>query len=212
MSGPPLPEPTGSSQPNGPEPTEAERQQVVDRIQQALAEDLIPFDDLDDRFAAVYAATTRAELERATADLPVPQYQPPAPTARHPAPSTQFSLIGDLEVGGWMAMGSELTTTSVIGDTMVDLSSASIGPEGVTVNLRSLIGDSKVIVPDGARVQVDAVTVIGDRRQQLSPPQEGGPLIRIRGFHAIGDVQVYSLSLVPDGALRRLWAKLRRTT
>ncbi len=53
--------------------------------------------------------------------------------------------------------------------------------------------------------------VIGNKRQNLSPPVEGGPLIRITGFQAIGDLEVYSLSLVPDGTLRRLWSKLRRS-
>lgn len=212
MSGPSLPEPTGANQPEGQGPTEAERQRAIDRIQQALAEDQIEFNELDDRFGAVYAATTRAELERVTADLPVPQYQPPAPAARHPAPSTQFSLLGDVKVGGWLAMGQDLTVTAVIGDAIVDLSSASIGPEGVTVNLRGLLGDARIIVPDGARVQVDATVIIGSKRLELSPPMEGGPLIRIDGLQAIGDLRVYSLSLVPDGALRRLWTKLRRTT
>lgn len=190
----------------------AERQHVIDRIQQAMAEDLIPFHELDERFAAVYGATNRAELERLTADLPAPQYQPPAPTARHPAPRSQFSLIGDIEVGGWLALDSEMTVTGVIGDITVDLSSAGLGRDGVTINVRSLIGDAKVIVPDGARVQIEAIRILGDLRQDLSPPVEGGPLIRITGFQAIGDLKVYSLSLVPDGALRRLWTKLRRTS
>ncbi len=212
MSGPSLPEPGGSNQPSGPEPTEAERQRAIDRIQQALAEDQIQFHELDGRFGAVYSAATSAELERVTADLPVPRYQPPDPTARHPAPSTQFSLLGDVEVGGWLAMGQELTVTAVIGDAIVDLSSCSIGPDGVTVNLRGLLGDARVIVPDGARVQVDATVIVGSKRLELSPPLEGGPLIRIDGIQAIGDLRVYSLSLVPDGALRRLWAKLRRSS
>lgn len=175
-----------------------------------MVEDLIPFDELDDRFAAVYEASSRAALERVASDLPAPQDLPPAPTARHPAPRTQFSLLGDLEVGGWLALDSEMTVTGVVGDITVDLSSAGIGPEGVTINVRSLLGDTKVIVPDGARVQINAVQVIGDRREALSEPVAGGPLIRIAGFQAIGDLRVYSLSLVPDGALRRLWSKLRR--
>ncbi|MEL6981655.1 MAG: LiaF domain-containing protein [Actinomycetota bacterium] len=210
MSGPSLPEPADSNQPIGPEPTMAERQKVIDRIQQAMAEDLIAFDELDDRFAAVYAAGSQAELERLSNELPVPQYPPPAPTARHPAPRSQFSLLGDIEVGGWVAVDSELTVTGVIGDITVDLSSADLGPDGVTINVRSLLGDTKVIVPDGARVQLDATRLIGDLRQDLSPPVEGGPLIRVTGLQAFGDLKVYSLSLVPDGALRRLWTKLRQ--
>lgn len=184
---------------------------MVDRIQQALAEDLIPFDELDDRFAAVYGATTRGELERIGSEVPVLRYQPPPPTARHLAPASQFSLLGDIEVGGWVATGQELNLTGVIGDIAVDLSSASIDPAGVTVQVRSLVGDARVIVPDGARVQVDTTLLIGDKRQALSPPMEGGPLVRITGIQLVGDLEVYSLSLVPEGKLRRLWSKLRRT-
>lgn len=183
---------------------------MVDRIQQALAEDLIPFDDLDNRFAAVYGASSRAELERVAAELPTPQFHPPPPTARHPAPSSQFSVIGDIRIGGWVSMGDRLTLTDLIGDIMVDLSSASFGPEGITVDVRSLIGDAKIIVPDGARVQIETTLIVGDKRQALAPPVEGGPLIRITGFQLIGDLRVFSLSLVPDGPLRRLWSKLRR--
>ncbi len=176
-----------------------------------MVEDLVRFEELDDRFAAVYEATSHAELERVTSDLPLAQHQPPAPTARHPAPRRQFNLIGDIEVGGWVAIDAEMTLTGLIGDITVDLSSASIGPQGVTVNVRSLLGDAKVIVPDGARVSVDTTKLLGDQRKLLSPPVDGGPLIRITGFQAIGDLRVYSLSMVPDGALRRLWAKLRRS-
>lgn len=194
------------------EPTDAERRQVVDRIQQALAEDLIAFDELDDRFSAVFGASSQTELQLVVNDLPVPvSAPPPAPSARHPAPRTQFSLLGDVKIGGWIAVDSDMTVTAVFGDIVIDLSSAGIGSEGVTINVRSVFGDAKVIVPDGARVQVNATQMIGDQRQELSLPVEGSPLVRIAGFQAVGDLKVYSLSLVPEGALRRLWAKLRRT-
>lgn len=182
---------------------------MIDRIQQALAEDHIEFHELDDRFAAVYAATTRDELQRAASDLPAPRLPPPPVTARHLAPSSQFSLIGDVEVGGWVTMGETLTVNSLIGDAIVDLSSAGFGPDGLVVTARSLVGDVKVIVPDGARVQIDAFMLVGDKRQRLSPPIEGGPLIRINALNLIGDVKVYSLSLVPEGRLRQLWTKFR---
>ena len=200
---------SGASTPE-PLPTEAERQLVVDRIHQALAEDKIAFEDLDRHFAAVYDARTADELERAAASLPMPSQIPPHPKARHPAPRNHMSLIGDAEIGGWVAVGDELTVASLIGDATIDLSSAAIGPNGVTVTARALIGDVRVIVPDGARVQVDGFALIGDKKQHLSPPTEDGPLVRIQSFCLIGDVRVHSLSLVPEGALRRLWATLRQ--
>lgn len=210
MSGPSSPVPAGASPEPSRQPTDAERQLVIDRVQQAMAEDQLAFEELDDRFAAVYGATTMGELERVTADLPVPKQPPPPPTARHLAPASSISVIGDAEVGGWIAVGDELTVATLIGDATVDLSSAAIGPDGVKVNARSIIGDVKVIVPDGARVQVEVANLIGDKKQLLAPPIDGGPVVRIKGFSAIGDVRVYSLSLVPDGKLRKLWESLRR--
>ncbi len=209
MSTPSSPVPAGSGPDPSRRPTDAERQLVIDRIQQAMAEDHLAFEELDDRFGAVYAAATMGELERATADLPVLHQPPPPSTARHLAPASNVSLIGDAEVGGWIAVGDDLTVATLIGDATVDLSSAAIGPDGVTVSARSIIGDVKVIVPDGARVQVDASTLIGDKRQGLSTPIEGGPVVRVKAFSAIGDVRVYSLSLVPEGKLRKLWGALR---
>ncbi len=76
--------------------------------------------------------------------------------------------------------------------------------------MRSLIGDVKVIVPDGVRVRCSVTVVIGDRKEALVPPVAGAPLIRINVVNVIGDAKVYSLSAVPEGALRRAWATLRR--
>ena len=190
--------------------TSADRHAMVDRIQQALAANQLAFEELDHRFELVYAATTGAELEQAAAGLPDPPPPPPPIAARHLAPATTFSFIGDTKLGGWIAVGPELSVTSLIGDTVVDLSSADIPGEGVTITVRSLVGDAKIVVPDGVRVQIDRVCLIGDHRERLVPPVAGAPTVHVRLFSAIGDVQVYSLSQVPDGPLRRLWAALRR--
>lgn len=192
-----------------PPPTDADRQAMVDRIQQALAADLVAFEEVDERFAAIYRAETLTELERVAADLPRPPQPPPPVTGRHLAPSQRFTLIGDTKIGGWLTFEGQTTVTAGIGDTTVDLSSALIGPDGVVISVRRLIGAVKVIVPDGARVQVEDITLIGDRREILTPPSVGGPTVRIRVFGLIGDVRVYSLSQVPEGPLRRLWAALR---
>lgn len=182
---------------------------MVDRIQQALAEDHIEFHEIDDRLEKVYAANSGAELELAGAGLPELRQPPPPVAARHLAPASSTSIVGDVKIGGWLAVDEEMAVFSAIGDVVVDLSSASIPADGVTVKVRSLIGDVKVIVADGARVQLDVSTVIGDRKSVLSPPVEGAPVVRVKCFSLIGDAKVYSLSEVPEGALRRLWRSLR---
>lgn len=202
---PPAPTTGPASQPIA----EADRQAAVDRIQQALAEDLIPFDDVDDRFAAIFAAANRAELDAALAGLPPTSTTPPPRAARHLAPGTSFSLIGDTRIGGWIAVGPSMRSIALIGDTLIDLTSADIPPEGVEIQVYNLIGDIKILLPDGARVQVQAIKLIGDNRQRIVAPVAGAPTIKITVVSLICDVVVQSLSQLTDRKLRRYWKKTR---
>lgn len=191
--------------------TDVDQQAAVDRIQLALANDQIEFSQVDQLFERVYAATSKAEIEAALVGLPKPAQPPPPVNSRHFAPASSFSLIGDVKVGGWLAVGPEIEATALIGDVVIDVSSAAIAATGLDIQVRSFIGDVKVIVPDGARVQSTATSVIGDRKEILVAPIADGPVIRVNVFNLIGDVAVYSLSAVPEGKLRRLWAMLRRS-
>ncbi len=190
--------------------TEYERQAMIDRIQQALANDDIEFSEVDHRFGLVFAAQTRADLAEAAVGLPEAPQPPPPQDVRHFAPETSFSLLGDVKIGGWVAVGQRLSATAIIGDVMIDVSSAAIGPDGLEINAHSIIGDVKIVVPDGARVQSSVVNLIGDRKEILVAPVPGGPTIRINSFGLLGDTKVYSLSAVPEGKLRKAWAALRR--
>lgn len=192
-----------------PIPTDEDRQAVIATVQQALAEDLLHFEDVDERFALIYAAETQADLRAATADLPDLRRPPPRPEGRHLAPSTSVNLIGDTKISGWLAVDGDISVISLIGDVLVDLSTAEIPAEGIAITAIGVIGDIKVILPDGVRVQPQAFSLIGSTKTSLSPPLTGQPTIRVRGVQVIGDTAVYSLSEIPEGPLRRLWAKLR---
>ncbi len=140
--------PPGPAPPPGSVPvTEAGRQAVIDRIHQALAEDLIDFSEIDHRFEQVDPAITPAQLDHAAKGLAAVQQPPPPRTTRHPAPSANFALVGDIKTGGWISVASTIRST-LIGDALIDLSSAEIPAEGVNMSFRSLIGDLRVIVPD----------------------------------------------------------------
>lgn len=201
---------------------DADRQVVIESIQRAMVDGYVHFDELETRFEAVYAAETRGQLDAVTTDLPggrrSEQSVVPVPTSgsgsapvvRHQAASSQFSLLGDSRIGGWITVGNELSMTTVIGDSTIDLSTAEIGSDGVSVTARNVIGDVRVIVPDGARVELSITTLIGSRKEALSAPRPGAPTIKLDLTSVVGDVQVYSLSLVPEGKLRKLWNSLRK--
>ena len=199
----------GGSAPDAPI-TDFERQAMVYRIQSALAEDHLEFSEVDDRFGLVFAAQTRQELEDSVAGLPEPRQPPPPQAARHFAPDRSFSLIGDVKIGGWLAVGKSLTATTLIGDVIIDVSSAAFDEGGLDITAYSLIGDVKIVVPDGARVQHSGVNLIGDRKEILVAPSPGAPVVRVTAYGLIGDVAIYSLSAVPEKKLRKMWVALRR--
>ncbi len=187
--------------------TDRDRQLIVEQIQRAMAEDIVPFEELDDRFAAVYAARTRADLDAVVVDLPAPP--PPAPaTLPRAVAAVSYSMFGDVKVGGWIAIDSDLTYGSGFGDITLDLSSAHLAT-GRTVRARSIFGDVTVILPDGIRTSLTSVTVFGSRREDLAPPVPGAPEVRVVVATLFGDARLYSLSRVPEGPFRRLWKALR---
>ncbi len=179
-------------------------------LQQALARDEVTFEELDDRFAAVYSATTRAELDHVTADLPVP----PAPVAlarprAHPAARTSMAVFGDIARGGDMELDGTMSCFSVFGNVVIDLSTATLH-DGAGVMVFSVFGNSTVLFPDGVRVDARSFTVFGDQKQKLTPPADGAPTLTAQQWLVFGDSRLYSLSQVPEGRLRKIWKSFRR--
>ncbi len=196
----PMPDADGSA-------SDAERQLTVELVQRAMANDAITFDELDERFTAIYQAESRADLAKVVADLP----QPPAPRppARgHLLPSSSFSIFGDLKLGGWVSVENDLQYSAIFGDIVIDLSSAEL-PNEVRITTTSLFGDTTVILPDGVRASVESMVLLGDRKTDLAPAWNGSPTVRIEARKVFGDVKVYSLSRVPEGPFRKLWKALR---
>lgn len=200
MTDTPIPRPTD-------QPEDHERQTTIRQIQQAMADGHIDFEEIDDRFALVFEAQTRAELAATVADLPAPPAPGPPPVA-HPLPRSSFSLFGDVEVGGWVGVDGDLTYGAIFGDIIVDLSSAAL-PDEVTITTFSLFGDTVVIVPDGVRASMESFLLFGDRRSALSPARPGAPTVVAKCFKLFGDAKLYSLSLVPEGRFRQFWRQLR---
>lgn len=197
--------------PAGPDPeapvTDIDRTVVVRHIQQAVADDIVPFEEVDDRFAALYQAATRGELDAVIADLPVPPDPGPQPVA-HPLPPTSFTLLGDIKVGGWIGVAGDLTYTTLLGDIVIDLSSADL-PDNVTITSWSLLGDTTVILPDGVRASMSAFRLLGDEKTDLAPAWPNTPIVEVRARKLIGDARLVSFSRLRRSKLRKLWRNFR---
>ena len=73
--------------------SDADRERSVDRLRAAAGDGQLTMEELDERCSAAYAATTRGELERLTADLQAPG-TPRRPGGRSPCGPARAARAG----------------------------------------------------------------------------------------------------------------------
>ncbi|RFS82917.1 DUF1707 and DUF2154 domain-containing protein [Actinomadura spongiicola] len=171
--------------------SDAEREAVVERLRIASVEGRLTFEELTERTEAAYAAVTRGDLDAITADLPGMG----APGAE-PAPiqvKRRFSaFMGDCKERIVGRIDGPLEAVSVMGDVELDLRGAQVPSGEVIVTATAVMGDVKIIVPDGVRVEVTGHNFLGDRRISVREPHPGArvPVVRVSATVVMGDVKI----------------------
>ncbi|MEA2267852.1 MAG: hypothetical protein QOC64_462 [Solirubrobacteraceae bacterium] len=178
--------------------SDAEREAVVERLRTAAEEGRLTVEELAERIDGAYAATTRAELEPLTADLPAaPASGVGAPTpAGAPAPRTASSLVLGVLGGGdrrgrWR-VPERMTVVNVMGGADLDLREAVLSGSEVEITVWSLMGGSDITVPEGVHVELGGFALLGANDLKLTGPEPppGAPVIRVRAWSLMGGTDV----------------------
>ena len=168
--------------------SDAEREQVVARLRDGSAEGRLTLEELADRTALAYQARSHAELEPLTADLPAT----PLPSSRRKPVRWSGVLIGEVKRTGRWRIHGKTRVVMGIGDCDLDLRTAELDGDEVTITISQLIGDTTIVVPRHVDVELSGFFLIGDKSQSGSeeelPP--AAPRVRVRAFGLIGDVKV----------------------
>jgi class 3 adenylate cyclase len=177
---------------------DAERQQVIDLLRSHTGAGRLTLDEFSDLAGDVFAAKTRADLEKLLDGLPPGVEARPAP-AGAPATASAGAVVpargrarrrviavmsGTTTRGRWQAP-PEVTAFAFWGEAKVDLRGAIIETPVIDVYAWAIMGGVDVVVPDGVPVELDGMVVMGgsaDRTRSASP-LPGAPLIRV---HARG--------------------------
>ena len=166
--------------------SDAERDHAVGVLRDAAAEGRLTFEELADRIGVASEARTRGELERVTADLPVPAAPPPAVAAPNVS-----SLFGDVKRSGAWTVPEQSRWQSGFGDVVLDLREARVSAPVVTIDAATVFGDVDLLVPEGVLVEVNSRTLFGDVRQEAGDTAPAGaPRIVLVGGTVFGDVRV----------------------
>ncbi|MFA1542225.1 DUF1707 SHOCT-like domain-containing protein [Actinomadura monticuli] len=200
-----LPEqPAGPDRPAPPSPasmraSDADRDEVADRLREALAEGRITAEEHAERIDAVYKAKTYADLEPVLSDLPSEQAPRPRVDLRKepalaPPPPQSPNIVaifaGAERKGRWLV---EPTTnvSCVFGGVELDFRQAVLSSAEVTVNITCVFGGVDITVPPGVRVAGSPTAVFGGsdlpEDDTVAPD---APVIRLTGMVLFGGVSV----------------------
>ncbi len=168
--------------------TDDERERALARLRDAAIEGRLTLDEFSERSDTVLAARTHAQLTPVLQDLPAL----PAP-APHRSPVRQvLAVLGNNKHAGRMRLADRAMAVSVLGSCEIDLRQAEIVGEDVTISATALLGEVKIIVPEGTDVEMNGLAVLGEKTCDPgdAPPRPGSPRIRVEALAVLGNVKV----------------------
>ncbi|WP_204047600.1 DUF1707 SHOCT-like domain-containing protein [Microbispora siamensis] len=183
--------------PGGMRASDAERESVVERLRVASAEGRLTLAELTERTEAAYLAQTHGELAQITADLPGAAPAPSSAPAVPAAPQGRMrkwivAVMGDAKRTGTWRIDDGIGAVCVMGDVVLDLRQAEVRGREVDIVATCVMGDVKIIVPDGVDVELSGITIMGDKKVQVveAPRGQSAPVVKITAYVLMGDVKI----------------------
>ena len=189
------------SSPLAPPTLATQRERAIELLSLHFAHDRLSMDELDRRLERAYAATSAAELEALTADLP---YVTRAPVATSDVLTPAFldeaeesgriwALFSETRRGGLWAVPPRLEVRATMSNLTLDFRSALLAPGVTDVDVHAVMASVQILVPPGVRV-VDRVralmaSVTDDSYGALSA-DSSIPIVRLTGYAFMSEVKV----------------------
>ena len=189
--------------------SDLEREEVADVLREAAGEGRLSYPELEDRLETLYASKTYGELVQITADLPnglaVPSpssdVRPVAAAGQqgvtHYAPVMNVFLSEGKRTGGWIAPQRQ-EVNAVLGDVTLDYTEAQLPYDEIFVDVKSILADVKIRVPQNAIVHLDSNPILGSVTEQeaglggsqTQPATAPPKVFHIRGTAILGEIKI----------------------
>jgi hypothetical protein len=172
--------------------SDSEREDTVAHLREAAAEGRLDVEELVARIDAAYTATTRAELEPLTADLPAPTGAVFAAPPERRATGFVLSIFGSSDRAGRWRVAERLRVVNIFGGADLDLREATLAAPDVRVTVISIFGGSDIVVPEGMHVELSSFALFGGDKLKLggAEPAPGAPVVHVRCVSIFGGTDV----------------------
>ena len=189
--------------------SDLEREEVADVLREAAGEGRLSYAELEERLETLYSSKTYGELVELTSDLPNGLQAPG--TSAVPSGGSQYSgalvesgpvinvILSDTKrTGNWLVPRRQ-EVNAVLGDVTLDYTEAQIPFDEIQVDVKSILADVKIRVPQNAIVVLDSNPILGSISEQeaglkaVPDPnaQQTAPLrIHIRGTAILGEIKI----------------------
>ncbi|NEB74360.1 DUF1707 domain-containing protein [Streptomyces sp. SID14478] len=188
--------------------SDADREQVVERLREAVAEGRLDMDEFGERLEAAYKARTYRELAPLTRDLPGAGVSAPVNLVKAPLP--EGAVDWSARIGGAASSTSAVAVMSGFqrkgpwtvprrfncfafwGGGELDLRDARFEDREVVINCVAIMGGMNIVVPPGVEVVVRGLGIMGafDQREAGVQGDPGAPRVVVTGFAFWGGVGV----------------------
>jgi hypothetical protein len=186
--------------------SDADREQVVTLLSDAVADGRLTPQEHSDRIDAAYAARTLGELAPLTTDLLPAGAQP----IQHHGRRLVTGIFGRQYREGRWVVPERLAASAIFGEVTLDLTDAVLGARRVLLFATVIGGTLRLIVPDHVAVEVTGAAVLGRKGASSAsrpgaggteagpattersgpPPGPGTPVIDVRAYALGGRVKV----------------------
>jgi hypothetical protein len=185
--------------------SDLEREDVAERLREAAGEGRLSYIELEERLETVYGAKKYGDLVQITADLTnglaVPnasaavtsQYSPSVPAT---APVMTVFLSEQKRLGAWLPPQRQ-EINAVLGDVTLDYTEAQLPYDEIFIEVKSILADVKIRVPQNAIVHLDSNPILGSVAEQSASfggvvdPEPGPPKVfHIHGTAILGEIKI----------------------
>lgn len=174
----------------------AEREQVLQQLQDAMAQGMLTADELAERSDRALNAKTRGDIEPLTADLPNAQLAYPGTALPTPIGANDVmdlgATLGSVTRKGYWVVPRKLRLRSRLGSTELDFTEAQIDHPVVDLEIDVKGGSVEIRLPEGASASMDDVDVVvgsvEDHRRYREPM--GQPHFVITGSLSWGSMEI----------------------
>ncbi len=171
--------------------TDNARDRTVARLREACVDGRLSVEEFTQRMEVAYAARTSAEFTSALEGLGPTQS---GPRRLRRAPLWTVATMGDAERTGRWRLSGRTNALAFMGNCVLDLRRAQIDGGEALINAIAFMGNVRVIVPEGAEVDLDGWALMGSRKCRVLDVQPHGdaPYVRVWALALMGEVEVES--------------------